>query len=118
MPYQRPRTHAGKRRSRAIIQRLLTEDDGMGGQVPTTTQGWTTFLEMWVVPVPLDERAIEHMAGAQITARHGYHFDARYRPEVESGMRMLWRGKTLQIHTVSDDTGRKQRMILYCAEMQ
>lgn len=118
MPYQRPRTPCGSRRERAEVQHLPTIDDGIGGQVEADNNGWRKFCEIWLMPVPLDERSREVVMGAQLTAQHGYHFDTRYRTDLTNAMRLIWRDKTLQIHSIADDEGRKRRLILYCGEVQ
>ena len=116
MPYQRPKTAIGKRRDRARIEYLTTVDDGMGGQTPS--RDWIALGSIWVLPVPLDERTQEHVDGARLTAKHAYHFDARYRTDITPRMRMVWRAKTLEIQTVVDDDARKQRMLIYATEIQ
>lgn len=124
MPYHQTRTPIGQRRERAILQVLLMADDGLGGQVPSSSSGgdgWQEVARPWYRPVVLDERTNESLIAAKITARQAYHFDMRYREDVESSghrFRMLWRGKTLQVHAVTNDDARRQRLVLLCAETQ
>jgi SPP1 family predicted phage head-tail adaptor len=123
VPYQQVRTPIGKRRERGTLQRRETSDDGLGGQTPSSTQddGWVTVCRPWYRPTVLDERANESLIAAKITARQAYHFDMRFREDVYDdghAMRMLYRGKTLSIHTVADDEGMRRRLILLCTETQ
>ncbi len=114
MPYQRLRTPIGKRRDRAIVQVRSSTDDGMGGQGGAPS----TLVTIWVAPVPLDERSQEAIMAGQLTARAAYHFDTRYRTDLRPTQQLVWRGKTLQIHSVVDDDAQKRRLILYCSEIQ
>lgn len=120
MAYQSPRTPIGRRRQWIEIQAAHTTDDGMGGQAPATgsTDGFRTVGRAWASVVPLDERTKEALAAQQITARHAYMVDIRYRTDVEPQMRVRWAGKTLEIHTVVDDESRKRRLQLQCGEVQ
>jgi SPP1 family predicted phage head-tail adaptor len=120
MAYQSPRTPIGRRRHRIALQSLVTTDDGMGGQIPVTTDndGYLTFGEAWAAVTPLDERTKEALAAQQITARHGYFLDIKYRTDILPSHRVVWDDKTLQIHSVADDEGKKRRLILQVGEVQ
>lgn len=117
MPYQKTRTPIGRRRHRISILRPNTTDDGMGGQVLSTT-GWQTIGQTWAAVSALDERDREALAALQISARHAYHIDMPYRSGIRPTMRLVWQDKTLEIHTVVDDDGMRKRLIVQCAEIQ
>ena len=118
MPYRQPRTAIGTRRHRIVLQSLPTVDDGMGGVAPAYADGWRTVGRAWAAIEPLDERAKEALAAQQLTARHTYLVDVPFRRGIRPTMRVLWEDKTLEIHTVSDDEGRRRRLQLQCAEVQ
>lgn len=116
MPYLRPRTRIAQRRERAILLSVEYEDNGGGGQHaagPPQEVG-----RIWVQMLPLDERTHESIEGAQLTARHGYHFDTRYRTDVTPQQQLVWRGKTLEIQTVVDDEGLRRRLVIFALEVQ
>ena len=118
MPYQSVRTPIGRRSQRIQIQALQTSDDGMGGQVAITSTGWATIGTAWAKVTALDERTKEAIAARQLTASQAYHLDIPYREDVEPTMRILWPRQTLEIQSVSDDDGRKRRLILLGTEVQ
>jgi SPP1 family predicted phage head-tail adaptor len=114
--YQRTRTPIGQRRDRLRIQQATRTDDGMGGQ--TTT--WAEVVSVWGAVVPIDARQMEATAAQQLQSRHAYHVDIAYRSDVAAQgaqMRLLWRDRTLEIHTADDDTARRRRLILLCGEV-
>ena len=117
MPYQMPRVPIGGRRERVTLQEAVTADDGLGGQAVTK---WRTVGEPWAQVQALDERTKEGMAAQGITARHGYHVTLPYRADisVRPELRVIVRDTTMQIHTVTDDEGRRRRQILQVGEIQ
>ncbi len=54
----------------------------------------------------------------QITALQSYRVVLRYRTDLTTKERLVWRGKTLQIHTVTDDEGLRRRLVLQVREVQ
>src|SRR5687767_10077208 len=91
----------GKLDQIVTIQYATTTADGMGG----TTVAWKPedYRQVWasVLPLTLSER--ERLASLQITAMQSYRVVMRYRSDLTTKERLVWRGKTLQIHTVTDD---------------
>lgn len=109
------RTPIGSRRAVALLQQPSTSDDGMGGQgVPS----WTTIAEPLVRELPADAGSKETLAAAQITAVRSSFIDMRYRDGVKTTMRLIYRGRTLQIHAVSDPDQKRRRLVLLCTETQ
>ena len=117
MPYQSPRIPIGARRERVELQEAYTEDDGLGGQ---TVIQWRTVAEPWAQVTALDERTKESIAAQGLTARHAYHVAMPYRTDVtvRPTLRMIVRDSTMQIHTVTDDEGRRRRLVVQVAEVQ
>lgn len=117
MPYQMPRIPIGARREKVELQEAYTEDDGLGGQ---TVIQWRTVAEPWAQVQALDERTKEAIAAQGITARHGYHVAMPYRTDisVRPTLRVIVRDSTMQIHSVTDDEGRRRRVILQVGEVQ
>ncbi len=117
MPYQMPRVPIGGRRERVELQEAVIEDDGLGGQTITR---WRTIGEPWAQVTALDERTKEALSAQSITARHGYHVLIPYRTDVSVNptRRVIVRDSTMQIHSVTDDEGRRRRLILQVGEVQ
>ena len=115
MPYQAPRIPIGARREKVTLQEPVQSDDGLGGQAVTT---WRTKAEPWAQVIALDERTKEALAAQQITARHAYHVAIPYRSDVSARLRVIVRDTTMQIHSVTDDEGRRRRLILQVGEVQ
>ena len=116
MPYQSRHTAIGARHERVEIQQRTSTADAIGGQ----TVSWATLATTWAHVTPLDGRDQEAIEGGQVTVTQNYHINIRYRAGARPSppMRMIWRGKTLEIRTVVDDDVRKQRLIVQAAEVQ
>lgn len=115
MPYGQKRTPIRLRRARVELQRAVTTDDGMGGQ---RIVSWQTIGEPWAAVEALDERTKEALNAQQITARHAYHVVIPYRTGVTPELRVILRDTTMQIHTVTDDEGKRRRLVLQVGEVQ
>jgi len=97
------------------IQAPVMADDGLGGQ---TIASWQTVAEPAAYVQALDERTKEALAAQSITARHGYHVFIRYQSGIKTSMRAIVRDTTMQIHTVTDDEGKRRRLVLQVGEVQ
>ena len=115
MAYGQNRIPIGSRREKVQIQQAVTTDDGMGGQ---TVSKWTTVSEPWAAVQALDERTKEALMAQQITARHGYHVVIPYQTGITPQLRIIVRDTTMQIHTVTDDEGKRRRLFLQVGEVQ
>jgi len=115
MPYGSRRVPIGQRRERVTLQAPVRTADGMGG---TTITKWRTIGEPWAQVTALDERDKESLAAQQITARHGYHVVVPYRADLSVTFRIIVRDATMQIHTITDDEGRRRRSVVQCGEVQ
>lgn len=116
MPYGSVRTPIGKRRDRAVVYARPTTDDGMGGQSAATPA--QRVASIWVRPIPLDDRRAEVVMAGQMTATQTYHFDTRYRTDLRPAQYFVWRGRRLEISTVTNDDAMKRRLILFCTEVE
>ena len=103
---------AGKLRERVTIQQKTLVSDGMGGQSET----WATLATVWAAVKPNIAGAREAMTGAagQVQARTVYEVRIRYRDDIDAKMRVLWRGNTLEIESVSDPDQRQSESVLLC----
>lgn len=107
----------GKMSEWVTIQTASETADGMGGTTVTWPEASWKVTSASVLPLTLSER--ERLASAaQITAIQSYRVVMRYRRTLTVKDRLSWRGKTLQIHTVTDDVSQKRRLVLECTEIQ
>jgi SPP1 family predicted phage head-tail adaptor len=99
-----------------VIQYPTTTADGMGG----TTVEWLPehYHRVFASVLPLTLAERERLASMQVTALQSYRVVMRYRSDLTTKERLIWRGKTLQIHTVTDDISAKKRTVLECTEIQ
>ena len=106
----------GKMSEWVTVQHATATDDGMGGTTITWPEHDWDVTSASVLPLTLSER--ERLASLQITATQSYRVVMRYRTSITVKDRLGWRGKTLQIHTVTDDVSAKKRTVLECTEIQ
>lgn len=116
MPYGQARIPIGKRRERVAIQEaVLSTSDALGGQEVIR---WRTVAEPWAAVHALEERTKEGLIAQQVMARHSYHVAIPYQSGITPLLRIIVRDTTMQIHTVTDDEGRRRRLVLYVGEVQ
>lgn len=106
----------GKLDQWVTLQYATATDDGMGGSTIDWPESRWRYLPASVLPLTLAER--ERLASLQVTAIQSYRVVMRYRSDLTTKERLVWRGKTLQIHTVTDDISQKRRTVLECTEIQ
>jgi SPP1 family predicted phage head-tail adaptor len=106
-------TGIGQLRDRVEIQRAITTDDGAGGQAVTK---WQPIASIWAEVLPLAGN--EGLVAEQITALQTLRIRTRYRSDFTPKDRLVWRGKTLQIHALTDVDGRKKYLALLAGEVQ
>src|SRR5262245_29782025 len=115
MPYGQKRVPIGARRERVTLQELVTTDDGMGGQTVLRAK---TVSESWAKVEALDERPKESLMAQGMTARHAYHVVIPYQSGITPRLQIIVRDTTMQIHSVTDDEGKKRRLVLQVGEVQ
>lgn len=120
MPFQQSKASIGSRRVLLELQRLLTSDDGMGGQAENAN-GWQTVRRPWGRVTALDERQRESLQAMQIQGSAAYHVDIPYvagvEPKLPGSWRLRWGTRTLEIHSAVDDEGRKRRLVVLATEV-
>lgn len=115
MPYGQSRTTIGQRREKVQLQQAIRTDDGLGGQAVTQ---WRTVGEPWAKVEALDERVKEQLYGDAVTARHAYHVIIPYRTDVTPELRMVVRGRAMNIHSAVDDEALGRRLVVQVGEIQ
>lgn len=103
---------AGPLNERIEVQQLSASGqvDSYGQDITT----WTTLATVWgsVVGQP----GTETLTGEQPTALAKYQIKIRYRSDLNTKMRLIWRGKTLQVMSIYDPQGKRDLLQLDCME--
>ena len=105
---------AGRRRHRLVLQSSNTQSDGGGGQAGDPWAAPITVATVWgsVEPVSGRERLRAQRLEAQVTHR----VTIRYRPGVNSDMRLVFGARVFNIRAVLDQGERRRALELLCEE--
>lgn len=106
------RVAIGDLRDRVTLQEAVATDDGMGGQSITK---WKPIGDVWAA-VSMGGGS-ERLQGEQITASASVSVQTRWRSDISTAHRLIWRDRTLQIHGVLEDS-HKRSLTLTCSEVQ
>lgn len=88
---------ASQLNERVAIKQAAATVDELGGQTVT----WNTLAFVWAQVEPVGStRARE--TGAQREGQAGYRVRMRIRDDVKASMRLLWRTRTLTIHSLHE----------------
>lgn len=96
----------GQMRERVQITSQTQAIDA-AGQITTT---WTPVATTWARMRPLHAREVQ-LAGRDEGAR-GYKMTIRYRSDITTNSRILWRGRNFDVQGLLDRT--EQRVLLEC----
>ena len=102
--------NAGRMRERVTIRALSLASDGYGGS--ETTQRDVATVSAEVQPV----RGSEGPYQGQVTARQTYLITIRYRSDVTPENFIFWRGKELQVISVSNRDMRRRYLSIEAVE--
>ncbi|RIK36773.1 MAG: head-tail adaptor protein [Chloroflexi bacterium] len=102
---------AGLLRKRITFQQRNITRSSNGEQMIT----WGDVVTVWAdVRSPVVANTIERDEGRanQVQATIMYDIDIRYRTGLDSTMRILYEGQALDIHSIMDPDGRRQKLRL------
>jgi SPP1 family predicted phage head-tail adaptor len=101
---------AGRLRHRVTIERPVGTPDGAGGETVT----WETLAAAWaeVRPLTAAEKTVAGHAAAVLTHR----VTLRQRDGIAGGMRIVHRGRLLQIRAVRDPDEAGRWLVAECGE--
>lgn len=100
----------GEMRERVTLQSPQRTPDGAGGADIT----WTSGASVWA---KVEERhGQERLAGERLAAEATFALTIRYRSGITTEMRVLWKGRELNIASLRDPDGRKRFLELDCEE--
>lgn len=89
-------THIGELRERVTIQEATTVSDGAGGQTVT----WADVYTVWAKVQPVRGREEDRLG--RLATVETYLVIVRFAVAVTSLSRLVWRGKVLNVRSVSD----------------
>lgn len=98
--------HIGRMHDRVVIQ-SPTESYSPSGE---TTLSWATFAEVWASVDGLSSRDIMQAQQANVIASHRVRI--RHMDGVTHLQRVVWRGKTMEVASVTDRDNRTMLELL------
>lgn len=96
----------GRLRERITIEAPTRTGDGTGGAALT----WAALATVWAEVTT--KSGAEVAAGERMEARARLTIRLRYRDDVTSAMRIVWRGAQLNIRAVRDPDGARRWLII------
>ncbi len=99
-------TGAGVLRERVTIQRKVVTRDGYGAEQVT----WQDVATVWARVEVVKEREVPESRQMDVMASH--RVTMRYRTDVDETMRLVWRGRVLNIVALVPDERRRYLAVL------
>jgi SPP1 family predicted phage head-tail adaptor len=99
----------GRLRERVTVQRSTETRNRLG----ETTQSWSTFAERWASVQGLSSREVLLTGQQQTEVTHRVRM--RYLNGMTGSMRILWRGRVLEITSLLEHNNRSEHELL-CTE--
>lgn len=106
-------TDAGKLNFRVTLQKESFSEDSFSSK---TGETWTNVATVWANVIPL--QGIELIRAQKLFAEVTYLVKIRYRENVTEDMRLLFRGKYLQIIGIINEEENDEFLILNCNELK
>jgi SPP1 family predicted phage head-tail adaptor len=97
-------------RNRLISIQAASNTKSDSGDVVKT---WSEVAKVWAQRVDMSGRELE--AAMALHAEVSVRFGIRYRPDIQSGMRVELGGQFFQVLAPLDKDGRRVDLYLYCA---
>ena len=85
-------------RERVRIEQMSAADDGYGGQ----TRSWITLATVFAAVEPVYSVQGERNVADQLQSNAGYRVRIRLRTDVTASMRLVWKTRTLVIHSIHE----------------
>jgi SPP1 family predicted phage head-tail adaptor len=95
-------TEAGNLRERVTVEAPSRNADGAGG----ADIAWSPLATVWAEVAALGGN--EQTLGERTEARARHRVTIRYCADVTTEMRLVWRGRTLDIRALRDPDGKRQ----------
>ncbi len=91
---------ASRLSERVRIERPVATEDGYGGQTVSWSEVATIFAE--VTALTAVAASAEPVVGEQPQSHAGYRITLRVRSDVSAAMRLVWKSRILQIHSLHE----------------
>lgn len=101
---------SGKLKHRITIQKLTKLKDGFGAQV----ENWADFKSMWAEVY--DRSGNQVFAQNQIQNEKSTRVRIRFRTDITTAMRVVFRGQAYDIQSILDVSGDRKFLELMCTE--
>jgi SPP1 family predicted phage head-tail adaptor len=92
---------ASRLRERVTIEEQQTADDGFGGKAVS----WTALATVFAQVEPIQQNVRERSLAEQLQPVAGYRVHIRARSDIDASMRLLWKMRVLQIHSLHEQDG-------------
>lgn len=102
---------AGQLNERIVVQQAAETRNALGEMVPV----WSTFATVWAKVEGVTAR--EYLAAGQMEVTISHRVTLRWLSGLTQKMRILWRGRTLEIISLLEHD-RRSRHELICTETQ
>lgn len=103
--------NVGAMRERVAIHAQTQTVDGVG-DIATT---WTQVAACWARMRPLSAAQVER-AGRDDAIRR-YEMTIRYRTDIATNSRVVWRGRRFDVEGVTDETEQRQFLTVFLSEL-
>lgn len=100
----------GRLTARIELERRVNISDGQGG----AAESWEPAASLWGLIEPGAVREGEEAGRRNAVLTH--KVTLRMRPDVERGMRLVWRGRFLLIRSVHEPNMRGAYLVCHCEE--
>lgn len=104
-------TNVGAMRERVAIYSQAQAVDGVG-DITTT---WMQVATCWARMEPLSANQVER-AGRDDAIRR-YQMTIRYRTDITTNSRVVWRGRRFDVEGVTDETEQRQFLTVFLSEL-
>lgn len=103
---------SGKLRHRITIQQFTSVPDGSGGY----TEDWIDLRTVWAQVQPI--KGYERIQSKQLETEISHRITTRFFDDIISKMRVVWRGRTMDIDSVINVDGLDKQLEILCTETE
>ena len=101
---------AGRYRHRVTIQQATKPQDSYG----QPQKNWIDLTTIWASVEPLVGKEGHSSEASQILSQHTTLIKTRYKGELDTQMRILFKGEAFNITSIQNMHGRSKEFHLYC----
>jgi|688.fasta_scaffold52459_6 SPP1 family predicted phage head-tail adaptor len=104
----------GRMNERIRIESQSVARDDYGAEV----KSWQTFVDVWATVRQMTGTENLRSLADRTVATLPYRINIRYRADITPKMRVVWRGKALEILSVFDPDGAKRETVLVATDVE